>query len=90
MTAKARPMFECSIAELIEYAEDDGRVEDVKRELAFRKSRKAKKLAKELGCVTKRRPSTAEQLSQWDGVEPLPVEDPHAGFGDGPQENSIL
>jgi hypothetical protein len=71
MTGKARPFFAAGIDELIEAAEDESQIEDVRNELAFRKSRKAVKLAKEIGGMTKRRPSSEELRAQWDTVEPM-------------------
>ncbi len=70
----------CGIDELIELADDPSEKESVCCELAFRKTNKARKLAKELGCQTKRRPSTREEMACWDHtpVAVIPVTFPTA------------
>ncbi len=80
MREKARPLMEVGIDELIEMADDREEWPALKIELAFRKTRKAVKLAKTLGCVTKRRPSTREQMACWDQgrVSVIPVTFPTA------------
>ncbi len=80
MREKARPLMDVGIDELVEMAEDREEWPALKIELAFRKTRKAVKLAKTLGCVTKRRLSNREAMSQWtqDHVAVIPVTFPTA------------
>lgn len=69
MREKARPLMDIGIDELIDMAEDASERDAVRCELAFRKTRKAVKLATILGCVTKRRLSNREAMAQWDSVD---------------------
>ena len=78
----------CGIDELIEMSHEPELLPQVREELAFRKPlRKARKLAKELGCPTKVRPTTREQLTA-EGRAPYAVVAPDIanafGLVDGP------
>ena len=60
----ARPLFKVGIDELVEMADDRDEWPMIAEELAFRKSRKAVKLAKMLNCQHKVSPSNREMTGE--------------------------
>ena len=70
-------LFGATSGELIEATEgqfsdiDPQVLQDVRNELAYRKTRKAVKLAKVLNCETKRRLSNEEEVAKWGAVPPM-------------------
>lgn len=59
----ARPLIECGIEELETTAADPAQVDDVRRELAFRRgTKRPRALAKMLGCSCKVSPTNRSQV----------------------------